>query len=221
MKKYLSILKNTALFSGINEEDISNILDCLSVKLYHFQKGEYIFRIGEHFYSLALLLEGCVHIQQEDHWGNLSILDKILPGEVFGEAYAVPGSAPVLNDALAVINSSILLLDMQHILTVCTSVCRFHTLLIQNLFKIISSKNRILTQKLGHMSQRTTRKKLLSYLSEQSVKNKSASFDIPFDRQQMADFLSVDRSAMSNELCKMRDEGILVFNKNHFTLKRI
>lgn len=221
MKKYLDLLKRSDLFNGIKEEDILIILDCLSAKPCHYQKGRYIFHTGEHISTLAFLLEGCVHIQREDHWGNLSILNKILPGEVFAEAYAAPGSGPVLNSALAVKDSSLLFLDMRHVLTVCTSACCFHTSLIQNLFRIISSKNRILAQKLGHMSQRTTREKLLSYLSEQSIKKKSASFDIPFDRQQLADFLSVDRSAMSKELCKMRDEGILVFNKNHFTLERV
>lgn len=220
MEKYLNLLTNTDLFNGINEDDIINILECLSAKLHHFRKGEYIFHTGGYITSLSLLLEGCVHIQREDYWGNLSILHKILPGEIFGEAYAVSGNIPILNDVLAVIDSSVLFLDIDHILTVCTSACSFHTLLIQNLFKMISSKNRILAQKLGHMSQRTTREKLLSYLSEQSAKTKNTSFDIPFDRQQLADFLSVDRSAMSKELCKMRDEGILVFNKNHFILKR-
>ncbi len=221
MKKYLDLLKNSDLFRGIKEDDISNILECLSARPHHYQKGGYIFHTGEHISTLALLLEGCVHIQREDYWGNLSILNKIFPGEVFGEAYAAPGSGPMLNNALAVKKSSVIFLDMQHVLTVCTSACCFHTLLIQNLFRIISSKNRILAQKLGHMSQRTTREKLLSYLSEQSIRKKSASFDIPFDRQQLADFLSVDRSAMSNELCKMRDEGILIFKKNHFTLERV
>ena len=102
----------------------------------------------------------------------------------------------------------------------CPSSCRFHARLIRNLLSVIASKNKMLTQKLEHISQRTTREKLLSYLSEQSLRAECPSFDIPFNRQQLADYLSVDRSAMSNELCKMRDEGILLFEKNHFTLKK-
>lgn len=221
MKKYMKILEKTELFSGIREEEIRSILGCLSASPRDFQKGDLIFCIGDHITSIALLLEGCVHIQKEDYWGNLSILNKILPGEIFGEAYAMPGSGAMPNNALAVTSCTLLFLDVRHALTVCTSACRFHTLLIQNLFSAVSAKNRTLTQKLGHMSQRTTREKLLSYLSEQSAKADSSSFDIPFNRQQLADFLSVDRSAMSHELCKMRDEGMLDFHKNHFILERV
>ncbi len=221
MKKYMKILEKTELFSGIREEEIRSILGCLSASPRDFQKGDLIFCIGDHITSIALLLEGCVHIQKEDYWGNLSILNKILPGEIFGEAYAMPGSGAMPNNALAVTPCTLLFLDVRHVLTVCTSACRFHTLLIQNLFSAVSAKNRTLTQKLGHMSQRTTREKLLSYLSEQSAKADSSSFDIPFNRQQLADFLSVDRSAMSHELCKMRDEGMLDFHKNHFILERV
>lgn len=221
MKKYMKMLEKTELFSGIREEEIRSILGCLSASPRDFQKGDLIFCIGDHITSIALLLEGCVHIQKEDYWGNLSILNKILPGEIFGEAYAMPGSGAMPNNALAVTPCTLLFLDVRHVLTVCTSACRFHTLLIQNLFSAVSAKNRTLTQKLGHMSQRTTREKLLSYLSEQSAKADSSSFDIPFNRQQLADFLSVDRSAMSHELCKMRDEGMLDFHKNHFILERV
>ncbi len=220
MKKYLQILKKTKLFSGIKEDEIDSILGCLSARACHFPKGEYIFRAGERITFMALLLEGRAHIQREDYWGNLSILNEIRPGEIFGESYAMPGSGAMPNSALAVTPCVLLFLDVRRVFTVCTSACRFHTLLIQNLFAAVSAKNRALTQKLGHMSQRTTREKLLSYLSEQSAKAGSPIFDIPFNRQQLADFLSVDRSAMSHELGKMRDEGALEFDKNHFTLKR-
>lgn len=219
MEKYIDLLKNADLFDGMDENEIWNILDCLSAKPQHFQKGEYIFHTGEYISTVAFLLEGYVHIQREDYWGNLSILSKIFPGDIFGEAYAIPESDPMLNSALATTDCAIVFFDIRHVFTVCTSACCFHTLLIKNLFKIISLKNRSLAQKLSHMSQRTIREKLLSYLSEQSVKTNSPSFDIPFTRQQLADFLSVDRSAMSKELCKMRDEGILLFNKNHFRLQ--
>lgn len=219
MKKYLDLLKNTELFSGIQEDEIQSMLGCLSAVKRHFDKGSYIFKIGEQVSAVALVLEGCVYIQREDYWGNLSILNEIEEGEIFGEAYAVPGSGGMENNAIAVRDCEVLFLDFHHILTVCSSSCRFHTLLIQNLFAVMAAKNRILAGKLRHMSQRTTREKLLSYLSEQSRKNRGPEFDIPFNRQQLADFLSVDRSAMSNELCKMRDEGILTFQRNHFILK--
>ena len=103
-------------------------------------------------------------------------------------------------------------------ISTCSSACRFHTAVVQNLFYAISEKNRGLVQKLDYMSRRTTREKLISYLSEQAKKQNSASITIPFNRQQLADYLSVDRSAMSNELCKMRDDGLLEFEKNRFRL---
>ncbi|MGN0164273.1 MAG: Crp/Fnr family transcriptional regulator [Candidatus Ornithomonoglobus sp.] len=218
MKKYFQILKRSKLFAGINENEIEDILDCLSAEIRSYGRGAYIFRAGEYISEVALLLEGCVYIQREDYWGNLSILNKITEGEVFGEAYAVPGSGAALDNVTATENSTVLFLDFNRIFTVCSSACRFHSALIQNLFLLLAEKNRMLAQKLGHMSQRTTREKLLSYLSEQSAKEGSTSFYIPFNRQQLADFLAVDRSAMSNELCKMRDDGLLSFNRNHFVL---
>lgn len=219
MKKYLKLLKRSKLFYGITEEEIASMLECLSATSQCYQKGEYVFRREERISAVAMLLEGGVHIQKEDYWGNLSILNKISEGEIFGEVYAALGGEEILNNAVAVKPSVVLFLDMNRILTMCPSSCRFHGQLIRNLLSVIASKNKMLTQKLEHMSRRTTREKLLSYLSEQSLRAGCASFDIPFNRQQLADFLSVDRSAMSGELCKMRDEGILSFEKNHFILK--
>lgn len=206
------------LFQGIQEKELQGMLKCLCAVQREYEKGEVIFRIGEHLSSVALLLKGSVHIQKEDYWGNLSILNEISAGEVFGEAYAVPGSDVVVYDAVAVCPCTVLFLDFRRILITCSSACRFHTQLIQNYFVILAEKNRILTQKIDHMSQRSTREKILSYLSEQSLRAGSSSFYIPFNRQQMADYLAIDRSAMSNELSKMRKEGILEFEKNHFVL---
>ena len=219
MEKYLPLLKNAGLFQGIAETEIQDMLKCLSASKCIYQKGEYIFRRGEPITAVAMLLEGCVHIQKEDYWGNLSILSEISEGELFGEVYACLGGDEILNHAVAVKQSAVLFMDINRILTVCPSACRFHERLVRNLLSVIALKNKMLTQKLEHMSKRTTREKLLSYLSEQSLKCGCTSFDIPFNRQQLADFLSVDRSAMSGELCKMRDEGILVFHRNHFVLK--
>ena len=174
---------------------------------------------GERIENVAMLLEGSVHIQKEDYWGNLSILSEISAGEMFGEVYACLGSDEILNDAVAVKQSRVLFLNMKRILTMCPSACQFHGRLIRNLLSVLAVKNKVLTQKLEHMSKRTTREKLLSYLSEQSQRAGSPEFDIPFNRQQMADYLSVDRSAMSAELGRMRDEGLLAFERNHFRLR--
>ena len=219
MKKYLHLLKQAKLFENIAEDEIESMLHCLAAEQRSYEKGESIFHSGERITALALLLEGAVHIQKEDYWGNLSILNEITEGEVFGEVYACLGKEEMLYNAVAVKESVILFLDMNKILTVCPSACPFHSHLIRNLLSVMASKNKALTQKLEHMSRRTTREKLLSYLSGQSIKAGSSSFDISFNRQQLADYLSVDRSAMSNELCKMRDEGMLSFSRNHFVLK--
>lgn len=218
MKKYIPVLKRTKLFAGVGEDEIAAMLGCLQAKLCTFKKGEYVFRQGEYLKNITVLVEGNLHIQKDDYWGNRSIINVVSIGEMFGEAYAAPGSGPLLNDVVAARDSTVIFFDVQRVLTVCSSACKFHSMVVQNLFLAISEKNRKLVQKLGHMSKRSTREKLISYLSEEARRQNSGTFTIPFNRQQLADFLSVDRSAMSNELCKMRDDGLLVFEKNKFTL---
>ncbi|MEE1313183.1 MAG: Crp/Fnr family transcriptional regulator [Lachnospiraceae bacterium] len=218
MKKYIPVLKRTQLFAGVGEDDIAAMLSCLQAKFYTYKKGEYVFRQGEHLNNITVLVEGNLHIQRDDYWGNRSIIHSIGIGEMFGEAYVAPDSGAILNDVVAVRDSAVIFFDVARILMVCSSTCKFHSTVVQNLFFAISEKNRKLVQKLAHMEKRSIRKKLISYLSEEAKRQNSGSFTIPFNRQQLADFLSVDRSAMSNELCKMRDEGLLIFEKNKFTL---
>ena len=218
MKKYVSVLKRTQLFSGVGDDEIISMLSCLGARLFTYKKGEYVLRQGEHLNDITVLVEGNLHIQKDDYWGNRSILGQIGVGEMFGEAYVAPESGALLNDVVAVEDSAVMFFDVKKIITTCSSACRFHATVVQNLFFAISEKNRKLVQKLGHMSKRSTREKLISYLSEEAKKQNSSYFTIPFNRQQLADFLSVDRSAMSNELCKMRDEGLLEFEKNQFKL---
>ena len=219
MKNFIPILEKTQLFSGVNPQDIESLLTCLGAKLRLFDKGAYVLRQGDLVGDIMVLVSGNLHIQQDDYWGNRSILGHISVGDMFGESYASPGRSAALNDVVAIENSTVMFLNVNRMLTICSSACRFHTLIIQNLFLAISEKNRRLVQKLGHMAKRSTREKLLSYLSEESKRQKSAAFTIPFNRQELADFLSVDRSAMSNELCKLRNEGLLSFNRSHFVLQ--
>ena len=218
MEDYIRILKRTKLFAGIAEDEISLMLSCLDAHLREYRKGEYVFRQGEHISTIMMLVDGELHIQQDDYWGNRSIISHISAGDMFGEAYIAPESGALLNDVVAVEDSTVIFLDAKKIMTVCSSACRFHSIVVQNLFFAISEKNRKLVMKLGHMSKRTTREKLISYLSAESRRQNSSDFTIPFNRQQLADFLSVDRSAMSNELCRMRNEGLLRFDKSRFTL---
>lgn len=218
MKKYIQILKRTQLFLSVAENEIESMLSCLDAKLKYYKKGEYVVRQGERMRSLAVLVEGKLHIQNDDYWGNRSILGDIAVGETFGEVYIAPQSDTLINDVVAIEDSAVMFFDVKCMITTCSNACRFHTAVAQNLLFAMSEKNRKLVQKLAHMSKRTTREKLMSYLSSEAKRQSSNSFYIPFNRQQLADFLSVDRSAMSNELCKLRDEGLIEFNKNEFKL---
>ena len=218
MKDFVPVLKKTKLFSGVGDEEISTMLSCLGASLFTYKKGEFVLRQGEHLSNILVLVEGSLHIQRDDYWGNRSILGHIGIGEIFGEAYAAPDSGTLLNDVIAVEDSSVFFFDVKRVISTCSSACRFHTMVVQNLFFAISEKNRTLVQKLDYLSRRTTREKLISYLSEEAKKQNSPCITIPFNRQQLADYLSVDRSAMSNELGKMRDEGLLEFEKNRFRL---
>ena len=218
MKEFIHVLKRTQLFFGVSCEEIESMLSCLHARMLKYDKGEYVIRQGEYVNNIMILAEGKLHIKKDDYWGNRSILGQINEGDMFGEAYVAPDSIPSLNDVIALERSSVIFFDVKRIVTTCPSACKFHQMVVQNMFFAISEKNRNLVQKLSHMSKRSTREKLISYLSEESGKQKSSVFTIPFNRQQLADFLSVDRSAMSNELCKMRDEGMLEFYKNNFKL---
>ena len=218
MEKYISVLKRTKMFAGVGDDEIVLMLPCLGARLYTYKKGEYILRQGEHLSDITVLVEGNLYIQKEDYWGSRSILGQITVGEMFGEAYITPESGALINDVVAVENSSVIFFDVKRVIMTCSSACRFHAMVVQNLFFAISEKNRKLVQKLDYMSKRSTREKLISYLSEEAKRQNCSNFTIPFNRQQLADFLSVDRSAMSNELCKMRDEGLLKFEKNWFKL---
>lgn len=218
MREYIPVLKRTKMFSGIGDEDIEAMLSCLGARIKCYEKGEYVFRQGEHSERIAVLVKGSLHIQCDDYWGNRSILGHISVGEIFGEAYAAPESGVLLNDVVAVEDGEIIFFDFKRIISTCSSACSFHNMVVRNMFFAISEKNRKLVHKLSFLSKRTTREKLIAYLSEEAKKHDCNSFIIPFDRQQLADYLSVDRSAMSNELCKMRDEGMIEFRKNRFRL---
>ena len=165
MKEFIPVLKRTKLFSGVGDDDISTMLTCLGARLLTYKKGEHVLRQGEHLSDIFVLAEGSLHIQRDDYWGNRSILGHIGVGEIFGEAYVAPESGTLLNDVIAVEDSAVFFFDVKRVISTCSSACRFHTMVVQNLFFAISEKNRGLVQKLDYMSRRTTREKLLSYLS--------------------------------------------------------
>ena len=197
------------LFRGVPAEELPALLARASARTCAFQKGELLLRRGDVTRRLGLVLEGSVHIIREDFWGNRSIVGLAGPGEVFAESYALAGK-PLAVSVLAAADGRALFLDAGHL----------SQRLSANLLALLAEKNLMLTEKMRHMARRTTREKLLSYLSAQALRAGTAEFDIPLDRQQLADFLAVDRSAMSAALGKLRDEGVLEFRKNHFRLLR-
>ena len=218
MRKYLDVIKSSRLFRDIDDGEIEAMLACLSVSSRNYDKNEFILRAGERTRSIGLVLEGRVHIIKEDFLGNRNIISEARAGDIFAESYACVPGAPLEVSAAAAEPASIMFMDVSRVLTVCGSACAFHARLMRNLLAVLAEKNLKFSEKLTYMTQRSTRRKLLSYLSAESVRRGAREFDIPFDRQQLADYLSVDRSALSGELSKMRAEGLLDYRKNRFIL---
>lgn len=218
MKKYLPVLRRCPFFSGLEDHEILSILHCVSAIKTSKSSGSYIFRAGDSTEVMGLVLSGSALIIQEDLWGHRNILSKCSVGDFFGEPYAAnPGS--VLNISVVAENDcEILFLNVKRLLHSCPTACDHHQKLIRNLVSVLANKILIFNDKITHVSKRSTRDKLLSFLSAESVRHASLSFDIPYDRQQLADYLCVERAAMSTELSKLQKEGILKTNRNHFEL---
>lgn len=203
-------MTSSPLFRDIAPADLASLLDCLDARERAYEKGAWLLRRGEWTDRLGLVLSGTVHILRENFWGSRSIVGLAGPGEIFAESYALAGE-PLEVSVLAASDARVLFLRVETALTGCGQLTR-------NLTALLAEKNLTLTRKMRHMARRTTREKLLSYLSAQALRSGGPEFDIPMDRQQLADYLAVDRSAMSAALGKLRDEGVLEFRKNHFRL---
>ncbi len=219
MKDFLPVLRSAPLFSGVSEEELTAILACLGAEVEHFPKDDFLLRAGDTAESIGLVLAGSVLVIQEDIWGNRNILSKTGPGQTFAAAYAcAPGS--LLNVSVAAETpAAAMFLNVRRVLTVCPSACVHHSRIIRNLLGELAEKNLRFGEKLTHMGQRSTRAKLMSYFSAEAQRLGKYEFDIPFSRQQLADYLAVERSGLSLELGKMKREGLLDFHKSHFVLK--
>lgn len=218
MEQYFSLICKTPLFSGIPQEDLKAMFSCLNARIRSFSKGEAVFLEGDASGTVYLVLEGSVQILREDYFGNRSIMTQAEPGDIFAEAFVCAGIDTMPVSSFAVRDSKVLTLAYQKMLTVCTNACSFHNQLIRNLLQVVSRHNLKLGQKIQHMSQKTTRDKLMAYLSDQAKLSGSSTFRIPFDRQALADYLGVERSAMSAELSKLRKAGILETEGSAFRL---
>ena len=218
MKKYLEILKKCPLFSQIGDESLLRMLTCLGARIVSFDKKYTIFAEGSPAKHIGIVLSGSVQIVQIDYYGNRSILSGAGTGEVFAEAFACAEVNMLPITAIASEPCEIMLIECNHILHTCENHCSFHQQLIYNLMKDLASKTIQFLQRIEVTAKRTTREKLLTYLALQAKKADSHEFTIPFDRQELADYLEVDRSGLSAEISKLQKEGVLVSQKNRFTL---
>lgn len=218
MEQYMFVLRNSPFFQGMTEDEILSVLHCVSATVAEKKKDETIFRVGDTTEVMGLVLRGTVLSVQEDLWGHRNIMHRTGAGEFFAEPYAAtPGS--VLNvSVVAEEDSQIMLLNVGKLLQTCPTACAHHNHLIRNLVSVMAQKVLNLNDKVTHMAKRSTREKILSYLSAESMRQGKLSFTIPYDRQQLADFLCVERAAMSVELSKLQKEGYLKTNRNQFEL---
>lgn len=213
------VLKKCPLFKGVPEYSIQPIMGCLRAHERYYGKNEYIYHTGDSINEIGIVMSGIVQIIKEDAWGSVTILAELTEGMIFGEAFVLGGVDKIPLSVFASEKSTVLFIDKDRTVTPCPSACGFHFDISRNMIKILAEKNIFLTGRVEHLSNRSIKEKVLSYLSSVSAKTGSRTFSIPFDRRQLADYLAVDRSALSSVLGKLRDEGIIEFNKNKFTLK--
>jgi len=218
MKNLHPVMEKCPLFDGILMEDLGSMLGCIGGKQMSAGKGEYICREGEPAVYVGMVLSGAVRLEREDYYGNRSIVAHIGPSQLLGETYACAGVSALPISAVADENSTVLLMDCKRITQSCSHACAFHSRIIYNLLQLVAIKNLVFDQKIQVTSKRTTREKLMTYLLNQAKLQGNNSFRIPYDRQELADYLEVDRSGLSAEISKLRKEGILESEKNHFTL---
>ena len=218
MKNYDYIFASCPLFDGIALSDLSAMMTCIGGKTVSTDKEQYIFREGDAATHVGLVLTGAVRMEREDYYGNRSIVAHIGPGQLFGENYACAGVAALPISVVADEASNVLLMDCRRITRSCSHACEFHSRIIFNLLQLVAVKNLVYDQKIQVTSKRTTREKLMTYLLNQAKINDSNTFQIPYDRQELADYLEVDRSGLSAEISKLRREQILECEKNRFTL---
>lgn len=218
MKKNLEILKKCPLFFQIREEDLLRMLTCLGAKVVPFDKKYTIFTEGRPAKQIGIILSGTAQIIRVDYYGNRSILSELGPSELVGEAFACAEVQSLPVTVVANEPCEVMFIDCAHIIHTCSNNCGFHQQLIFNLMKDLAAKTIAFHQRIEITSKRTTREKLMAYLMTQAQKARSNRFEIPFDRQELADYLEVDRSGLSVEISKLRAEGILESRKRRFEL---
>lgn len=218
MKKYIPILKSCGLFDEIEEEHLTAMLGCLGAKVISMEKGKTIFQEGAPAKYIGVILSGAVQMVQDDFYGNRTIVTRIETSGLFGESFACAGTAVLPVSFIASKSGESLLIDCSRITNTCCNACSFHKQVIFNLLHLVAKKNLDFHQKIEITSKRTTKEKLMTYLLSVAKQEQSNSFTIPYDRQALADYLGVERSAMSAEISKLRKEGVIECEKSHFRI---
>lgn len=213
-----SFLAETGLFRGVEQTSIPALLRCLNARQKTYKKGAIIYRAGDEAPWIGMVLQGRAHVESVDIWGNPGILSHLEPGDLFAETYACLPGEPMLVQVAAAQQTETLFLNGERLLCPCGSGCSYHGRILRNLIEITARKNLDLSRRMLHTSHKTIRGRLLSYFSQQAVTAGKNAFTLPFNRQQLADYLGVDRSALSAALSKMQQEGLIRYKKNRFTL---
>lgn len=208
------------LFAGLSKDEYTDMRKCKCLQEHFFDKGELILAAGDQIIHMGLILSGQVSIEINNLWGGRSILNKLGPGEIFGESYAITGE-PLVVEAVAIENSRILMVNISGLFQGHHADANWHSKLLLNVLLLSAHKNVALSKRAFQLSFKKIRARLDAYLSAQALETGKMEFDIPFNRQELADYLNVDRSALSKELTRMRDEGLIEFNKNHFKILQI
>ncbi len=214
----ISNLKNNSLFAGISEKELSKCLSALDAKNRYYEKDELILHAGEKTAFLGMIKCGGVTVESNDVWGNCTVLSHVGPGDYFAETYALLDEV-LLVDVRANEDCEIVLFNIQKIFDINEKSSSWKEKLLKNILMISAKKNLSLSQRSFYTSPKSCRARLLSYLNAIALKTGSKEFDIPFNRQQLANFLNLERTNMSKELSHMQDEGIIQYRKNHFSLK--
>lgn len=220
MKKYFDSLRACLLFRDIAPQELPKVLECLNVRVSSFDRGEAVLREGDPADDIGVVLTGRLQIVRTDFFGNRSILTSLGPGELFGESFACAGTEAVPVTVMAAEAAEVMLIDCFKITHACGNACGFHQQIIYNLLQIIAAKNLVFHERIEVTSKRTTREKLLTYLTLQAKRHGSLEFEIPYDRQELADYLEVERSGLSAEIGKLRRQGILEAERRKFKICR-
>ena len=218
LEKYYNQIKNSPVFYGMNDEELRGLLECFNARIRRYEKDEMIIRQGDMIANIYLILDGEVNIEKDSYWGRRIIISRLSRNDNLALSFVGSKDVESSVDAIAIKDTLVLILSYEKCTSMCQNACTRHKVLINNLFQILSRENIELIQKIENVSQKTIRDKLLTYLSNEAQKRHSNSFDIHFNRQDLADYLNVDRSAMSFELSKLQKEGLIEYDKNHFEL---